>query len=132
MRERRLLNALAGRVKCAIPEVICATDDERLQLRSAVEGNQIQGREPAVGSARDAELIAEGYGRAIASLHRALDRTAAAFLIDPNSKIFTISADRLQEASDRWLRDPGLARDVMAVLDTYAALKICPADSMGI
>jgi aminoglycoside phosphotransferase len=126
--ERRLLNALAGRIECVIPEILCARDDDTVQLRSAVIGDQVQDREAIVGSAQGGKSIARSYARAIASLHQAIDRATAATLVQPGVQILPFSPDRLREASERWLRDRDLARETARVLDAYAAIAVHESD----
>jgi hypothetical protein len=72
-RERQLLCALEGRVACAIPSILAASGDGRLQVRRMVLGDQIQDREFATGTSQGWERIAETYGIAIAALHAAID-----------------------------------------------------------
>lgn len=127
-RERQLLCALKGRVACAIPSVLAASDDGRLQVRCMVLGDQIQRREYEVGTSQGWERIAETYGAAIASLHRAITPSEAAALVQPRPENLPYAAERLRPLADRWIRDRGLARAVNIILDQYAAICVMPKD----
>jgi aminoglycoside phosphotransferase (APT) family kinase protein len=127
-RERRLLCALEGRVACAIPSILAASDDGRLQVRRMVLGDQIQGRELATGTSQGWERIAETYGIAIASLHGAIDPGEAAALVQPHPDNLPFPAEQLRLLSDQWIRDAGLARALDAILDSYAAIRVAPED----
>jgi hypothetical protein len=61
-RERRLLRALAGQVRCKIPLILAACDDGALRLRRMVLGGQIQNREIEIGTSDGWERIAKTYG----------------------------------------------------------------------
>jgi aminoglycoside phosphotransferase (APT) family kinase protein len=127
-RERDLLCALAGRVACAIPAVLAASHDCRLQLRRMVLGDQIQNREFEIGTSRGWERIADSYGGAIASLHSAIDPSQAAALVQPRPDNLPFPAAQLRPLVDCWIRDAGLARSVNAIIETYAAIRPSPED----
>jgi aminoglycoside phosphotransferase len=126
--ERELLGALQGRLLCEIPSVLAASKDGRLQVRRMVIGEQVQNREAEVGNSRGWESITESYGAAIASLHRAIDPNQAATLVQPRPENLPYPADQLRPLADRWIEDVGLARQVIAVLDVYAAIRVAPKD----
>jgi aminoglycoside phosphotransferase len=121
--ERELLGALQGRLPCEIPSVLATSKDGRLQVRRMVIGEQVQNREAEVGSSRGWESIAESYGAAIASLHRAIDPNQAATLVQPRPENLPYPAEQLRPLADRWIEDVGLARQVIAILDLYAAIR---------
>jgi aminoglycoside phosphotransferase (APT) family kinase protein len=125
-RERLLLRKLQGRLCCEIPSVVAVSEDEQLQLRRMVLGDQIQNREYEIGTSKGWERIAESYGAAIASLHLAIDPRQAAALVQPRPENLPYPAEELRSLADRWLRDVGLARQVNAILDHYAAIRVVP------
>jgi aminoglycoside phosphotransferase (APT) family kinase protein len=127
-RERQLLCALEGRVACAIPSVLAVSADGRLQVRRMVLGDQIQNREFEIGTSTGWEQIAKTYGAAIASLHRAIEPSEAAALVQPRPENLPYAAEMLRPLADRWIRDRGLARTVTAILDLYAAIRVAPWD----
>jgi aminoglycoside phosphotransferase (APT) family kinase protein len=127
-RERQLLGALEGRVACAIPSVLAASEDGRLQLRRMVKGDQIQNREPEIGTRQGWQQIADSYGAAIASLHGALDPAEAAALVQPRPDNLPYPAQDLRPLVGRWIRDSGLARAVNAIIEMYAAVVVSAED----
>jgi hypothetical protein len=108
-RERQLLCALEGRVLCKIPSVLAVSNDGRLQVRRMILGDQVQNRESQVGTSKGWEPIAETYGVAIASLHRAIDPSEATAFIQARPENLPYPAEQLRPLADRWIRDAGLA-----------------------
>jgi aminoglycoside phosphotransferase len=127
-RERQLLCTLQGRVLCEIPSVIVASDDGGLQVRRMVLGDQVQNRELEVGTSEGWERMAETYGAAIASLHRAIDPSEAAPFVQARPENLPYPAEQLRPLADLWIRDAGLAREVNDILGLYAAIRVSPED----
>jgi aminoglycoside phosphotransferase (APT) family kinase protein len=127
-RERQLLCAVEGRVLCKIPGVLAVSNDGRLQVRRMILGDQVQNRESQVGTSKGWEPIAETYGVAIASLHRAIDPSEATAFIQARPENLPYPAEQLRPLADRWIRDAGLARVVNGILDAYAAIRVAAQD----